>query len=72
MRSFTDDCTAQRNLSDQIKTLRSNVQAATQTVNKLQYGFRFCFQDGFHHQLALSIQDGGRDGCLVNIEPNIL
>ena len=47
------------------------VQGA-QTVNKLQYGFRFCFKDGFHHQLAIGIQDRGRDGCLVNIEPNII
>jgi hypothetical protein len=41
------------------------MQAAAQPVNKLQNGFRFCFQDGFHHQLAFGIQDRGGDGCLV-------
>ena len=41
-------------------------------MNKLENRFGFRFQDRFHGQLAGRIQNGHRDRCLVNIQPNIL
>src|ERR1700674_2377375 len=50
----------------------SYMQAAAQTMDKLQNGHCFRFDDGFHYYLAGGIQHSYRDRCLVNIEPNIL
>jgi hypothetical protein len=48
------------------------MQTATQTVNQLQNCFRFGFDHRLHDPLAVCIQNGRGDRCLVNIEPNIL
>jgi len=34
-----------------------HLQAPAQTMDKLQKGFRFRFENGFHHQLAGAIQN---------------
>jgi hypothetical protein len=47
----------------------SDMQAATQTVNKLQHGFRFRFQDSLQDQLAVRIPNRRGDRC---IQPNVL
>ena len=49
-----------------------HMQTAAQTVDKLQKGCRFRFEDGLHHQLAGGIHNCRRDRCLMNIQPNIL
>ncbi len=51
---------------------QGHVQTAAQTVNKLEDGARFRFQDSFHHQLTGRVQNRRRDRCLMNIQPNIL
>jgi len=48
-----------------------HLQAPAQTMDKLQKGFRFRFENGFHHQLAGGIQNRRRDRWLMNIQPNI-
>jgi len=37
----------------------AHMQAAAQTVDKLENGCRFRFEDGLHHQLAGGIQNRG-------------
>jgi hypothetical protein len=51
---------------------KGHLQTAPQPANKLEDGGRFRFQNGLHHQLAGGIQNGSRDRCLMNIQPNIL
>src|SRR5437773_8863859 len=47
-------------------------QSAAQSCKELQNGCGFGFQDGFHDYLALSIHHRYGDGCLMNVQPNIL
>src|SRR5438445_30798 len=49
-----------------------HMQTATQTADKLENRFRFRFEDRLHDQLPFRIPYGHGDGCLVNIQPNIL
>jgi hypothetical protein len=49
-----------------------NVFNATQTVNELQNGFRFRFEDSLQDQLPVRIPNRRGDRCLMHIQPNIL
>jgi hypothetical protein len=48
------------------------MQAAAQTVDKLQKGCRFRFENALHHQLAGGIQNCRGNRYLMNIQANIL
>jgi hypothetical protein len=48
------------------------MQLSPKTLQELQKGGGFGFDDGLHHQLPGAIQYGHRDRFFVNVEPDIL
>src|ERR1700733_2365675 len=52
--------------------LEGDMQASAKSVNELQDRCGFRFENRFHYQPAVGIENRSRDRCLVNVEPNIL
>jgi hypothetical protein len=48
------------------------MQFAPQTVNKLQQAAGFGFDNGFHHQVPVRIQNGDHRRFLVHVHADIL
>jgi hypothetical protein len=48
------------------------MQFAPQTANKLQQAAGFGFDNGFHHQIPVRIQNGGHRRVLVHVHADIL
>src|SRR5437660_12284330 len=48
------------------------MQLSPQTLQELQKGSRFGFDDGLHHQLPGAIPYGNGNRFFVNVEPDIL
>src|ERR1700680_2896601 len=52
--------------------LEGHRQSSAQARKELKNGRRFGLEDGFHDQLTGGIPHRDHDGCLMNVEPNIL
>ena len=52
--------------------LEGHTQAAAQSLDKLEQGGRFRFQNALQDQLAGRVQHRGGDRCRVNVQPNLL
>jgi hypothetical protein len=52
--------------------LEGHRQRSAQSGKELKKGCRFRLHDGFHDQLTRRIPHGYYNGCLVNVQPNIL
>ena len=51
---------------------KGHMQASAQSVDKLENGGGFRFEDRLHHQTTGAIKNHSGDRCLVNVQPNIL